>query len=108
MKQGPRTSLSPPRQNADNGRTAHPQRLRLVLADDYEPMRALLSAWLQQSDAIELIGAAGDGREAVELAVAAHADAVLLDIDMPRCDGVRAAEALRATLPGASIMLFSR
>jgi CheY-like chemotaxis protein len=91
----------------NGGRAADRRRLRLVLADDCEAMRALLSACFERWDAIELVGAVGDGQEAVRLALGSRADVVLLDVEMPVCDGVRAAEALRLGLPGATVILLT-
>jgi DNA-binding NarL/FixJ family response regulator len=66
--------------------------IRVLLADDQELVRAGFQALLDAQDGIEVIGAAADGREAVELARKLKPDVVLMDIRMPVLDGLQATQ----------------
>jgi DNA-binding NarL/FixJ family response regulator len=66
--------------------------IRVLLADDQELVRAGFQALLDAQEGIEVIGAAADGREAVELARKLKPDVVLMDIRMPVLDGLQATQ----------------
>lgn len=80
--------------------------IRVLLADDEVMIRAGVRAILATDPGIEVVAEAGDGREAIELAAAHRPDVALLDIRMPRLDGLAAAaEIVRATPAVAVAML---
>jgi DNA-binding NarL/FixJ family response regulator len=64
--------------------------IRLLIADDQELVRTGFRLFLQTQDGLEVVGEAGDGREAVERARELRPDVVLMDIRMPHMDGVEA------------------
>lgn len=80
---------------------------RLFIADDHEPTRALLRALLGFVPNVELVGEAADGEAAVRGAVELAADIVLLDVNMPRLDGIAAAELIRSYRPQARVILHT-
>jgi DNA-binding NarL/FixJ family response regulator len=64
--------------------------IRIVIADDQPLVRTGFKALIEPAPDLEVVGEAGDGREAVRLAKAARADLVLMDIRMPVLDGLAA------------------
>jgi DNA-binding NarL/FixJ family response regulator len=64
---------------------------RVLIADDHIPTRDALSAFLSSSGNLEIVGEAADGNEAVEMVATCHSDVILLDLSMPRMNGVEAA-----------------
>lgn len=70
--------------------TDTPPPLRIILADDHTVMRAGLVALLSSEPTVEIVGEAGDGREAVRIVERLRPDVALLDLRMPVLDGVGA------------------
>ncbi|WP_243074124.1 response regulator transcription factor [Microbacterium sp. SS28] len=64
--------------------------IRLVIADDHPVVRTGLVGLLSDEPGFEVVGEAADGDDAVRLAAATHPDVVLMDLRMPRTDGVTA------------------
>ncbi|MBB3037897.1 response regulator [Hoyosella altamirensis] len=64
--------------------------IRVLLADDYEPLRTALRFVLDAADDILIVGEAADGHSAVTNARALRPDVVLMDVQMPRVDGIDA------------------
>ena len=79
--------------------------IRLLLAEDHPVVRAGLERLLANEDDIELIGAAVDGAEAVELALRLLPDVVLMDISMPIKNGIEATRDIVAAGDGATRVL---
>jgi len=71
--------------------------LRVLIADDQQLVRAGFRLILSEQDGIEVVGEAVDGVEAVSLAKSLHPDVVLMDIRMPRIDGIEATRRIVAT-----------
>jgi DNA-binding NarL/FixJ family response regulator len=83
------------------------KRIRVVIADDQTAVREGLELLLGLLDDVEVVGAAGDGDEAVRLVAAHDADVALLDLRMPRCDGVAATVRIRAEHPRTQVVILT-
>ncbi|MEV5595096.1 response regulator transcription factor [Streptomyces sp. NPDC052496] len=81
--------------------------VRVLLADDEAMIRAGVRAILAASPGVEVVAEAADGREAVELALRHRPDVCLLDIRMPRLDGLGAAAELRRALPETAVVMLT-
>jgi DNA-binding NarL/FixJ family response regulator len=81
--------------------------VRVLIADDQRVVREGLSLLLGLLDDVNVVGAAGDGHEAVALAASLHPDVVLMDLRMPRCDGVEATRLLREQDPGVKVVVLT-
>ncbi|MFD8482703.1 response regulator [Kitasatospora sp. NPDC059673] len=81
--------------------------VRVVVADDQTVVREGIVMLLGLLPGITVVGSAADGEEAVRL-VAEHApDVVLMDLRMPRCDGVEATRRVRAEHPGTAVVVLT-
>jgi len=74
----------------------HDDRIRVFLVDDQQMVRAGFRMLIESQPDLEVCGEAGDGREAVESLRATRADVVLMDVRMPRLDGVEATRLITA------------
>ena len=70
--------------------------ITILLVDDHQLVRAGLRALLESVDDLRVVGEAGEGDAAVEMVVAQRPDVVLMDLSMPRVDGVEATRRLAA------------
>jgi len=83
------------------------RKLRILIADDHAVVREGLAAIITVQPDMELAGQAGDGLEAVELARASRPDVILLDLVMPRQDGLAAIQAIKGADPQAHILVLT-
>ncbi|MEU9836658.1 response regulator transcription factor [Streptosporangium sp. NPDC048047] len=81
--------------------------IKVLLADDEAMIRAGVRAVLAVDPEIEVVAEAGDGREAIRLALAHRPDVALLDIRMPRMDGLAAIAELRRAAPGTAVVMLT-
>ncbi|OJF13347.1 response regulator [Couchioplanes caeruleus] len=83
--------------------------IRVLLADDQALIRAGFRMIIDSEPGLEVVAEAGDGREAVELARTARADVVLMDIRMPRMDGLEATRRIAAddNLAGVRVLVLT-
>jgi DNA-binding NarL/FixJ family response regulator len=83
------------------------RKLRVVVADDHEPLRRGVVEMLSTDPAIEVVAEAADGAESVEATARLHPDVLVLDIAMPRLDGVEAARRIAARAPEVGILVLT-
>ncbi|MCE5309900.1 MAG: response regulator transcription factor [Acidobacteriales bacterium] len=81
--------------------------IRIILAGDHVVMRRGLCLLLKQQEDLQVIGEAGDGREAVNLAASLKPDVAVLDITMPNLNGIEAAHEITAKQLGVAIDVLS-
>jgi len=81
--------------------------IRVLIADDHAFFRRGLEAVLGEDIGIELVGQASDGAEAVQLAGEALPDVVLMDIRMPKINGIEAARQMKEVAPSAKIVILT-
>ena len=82
-------------------------RVRVLIADDHALFRQGLRTLLQAAKGIDVVAEAGDGEEAVRLAERWAPDIVLMDVTMPRLDGIEATRRIRAAVPGAQVVALT-
>jgi len=82
-------------------------RPRVLVADDHTMVRQGLVGILKASGEVEVVGEAADGHEAVEKALETRPDVVILDVSMPRLNGIEAARRIRKALPETRILVLT-
>jgi DNA-binding NarL/FixJ family response regulator len=83
------------------------KRIRVLIADDQRVVREGLALVLGLLPDVDVVAAAADGAEAVALAGSLHPDIVLMDLRMPRCDGVEATRLLQEREPGVKVVVLT-
>ncbi len=84
-----------------------PEVIRVVIADDHPVYRDGLARLLSDSGGFDVVGAASDGEEAVALADALAPDVVVMDLRMPRLDGIEATRRITSASPHIGIVVLS-
>lgn len=83
------------------------EKIRVLIVDDHTVVRKGIRALLATEPGIEVVGEAVDGEEAIHRALALRPDVVLMDLVMPKLDGVQATKALREKLPGMKVLVLT-
>ena len=81
--------------------------IRILLADDQTIIREGIKSLLQAHEGLRVVGEAGDGVAACELAKELKPDVVLMDVRMPKMDGVEATRQIKRDMPGTVIIILT-
>src|SRR6266853_4648299 len=100
-----RTKLEPERPNPKV--SGIKQRIRILVADDHPVVRKGLQSCLARQERLRVVGEASDGEEALQKALELAPDVVLLDISMPRKDGLTVTGVLRKAAPQIKVLILS-
>ncbi len=81
--------------------------IRVLIADDHNLVRDSIKAILSNEEDIEIVATAEDGQRAVELSATHQPDVVVMDISMPRLDGLRSTRLIREDAPDTRVVILS-
>jgi DNA-binding NarL/FixJ family response regulator len=81
--------------------------IRVLIVDDHTLFRRGIASLLQQQKGIEVVGEAKDGDEGIQLAQTLKPDVILMDVKMPKRDGIQATQAIREALPDVRIIMLT-
>jgi two-component system, NarL family, response regulator LiaR len=81
--------------------------IKVMIVDDHAVVREGLRAFLDLQEGMQVVGEASDGEHAIEQALALSPDVILMDLVMPRLDGVGAMRELRRTAPDARVIVLT-
>ena len=84
-----------------------PDKIRVLIVDDISETRENIRRMLQFESIIEVVGTAQNGREAIDTAIQAKPDVIIMDINMPDIDGITATEQIRKKVPFTQIIVLS-
>lgn len=80
----------------------------MLVVDDFEPFRAVVSSLLREEKKFQIVAEASDGLEAVQKSRQLQPDLILLDICLPKLDGIKAAEQIREVAPQSEIIFVTQ
>src|ERR1051326_7430577 len=83
------------------------KRIRVLLADDHAVVRQGFKMILAAQPDLEIVGEAGNGREAVELAEKIRPDVIVMDVAMPELNGIEATRRLQSSAPHTRVLALS-
>src|SRR5512142_42459 len=82
-------------------------KIKVLLVDDHQVVRQGLRTFLELHDDMEVTGEAADGEMAVELAAKLHPDVILMDLVMPRLDGIAATSRIKSAQPAVQVIALT-
>ncbi|MBT2705768.1 response regulator transcription factor [Chryseobacterium sp. ISL-80] len=81
--------------------------MKVLIADDHHVVRRGLAFFLRTQEHLEIVGEAGNGKEAVKLAEKLNPDIILMDLIMPEMNGIEATKVIKAKNPDIKIMMLT-
>ena len=81
--------------------------IRVLIADDHAMVREGMLRMFEREKDIEVVGEAGDGEEAVRLAEECKPDVAIMDISMPKLDGIEATKEIKKRCPSVTVLILS-
>jgi NarL family two-component system response regulator LiaR len=81
--------------------------IRVLIADDHAMLREGMRRMFEREKDIEVVGEAGDGEEAVRLAEECKPDVAIMDISMPKLDGIEATKEIKKRCPSVTVLILS-
>jgi two-component system, NarL family, response regulator NreC len=82
-------------------------KIRILLVDDHESFRHVLASFLRAQQGVDLVGEAVDGIDAIDQAYRLQPDLVLMDVHMPRRNGIEATRAIKDHNPRTVVIMMS-
>jgi DNA-binding NarL/FixJ family response regulator len=82
--------------------------VRVLVVDDYVPFRRFVLAELGKSPELQIIGEASDGLEAIQKAAELQPDLIVLDIGLPKLNGIEAGKRIHEVVPGGKILFVTQ
>lgn len=82
-------------------------KIRILLADDHAVVRQGTRELLEREEDLEVVAEAGDGEEAVQLASSQRPDVAIMDIAMPKLNGIEATRQIKANLPATAVLVLT-
>ena len=82
-------------------------RIRVIVVDDYKPWQDCVCSWIEEAQWVQVVGSASDGLEAVQRASELQPDLILLDIGLPKLNGIEAARQIRQCAPKSRILFLA-
>jgi len=82
-------------------------KIRILLAEDHAIMREGVREFIKRETDMEVVGEAGDGEEAVRLAAQLKPDVIVMDIRMPKLNGIEATKQIKSQLPKTAILILT-
>jgi NarL family two-component system response regulator LiaR len=82
-------------------------KIKVLLAEDHVIVREGTREFVQREPDMEVVGEAGDGEEAVKLATKLKPDVVVMDIAMPKLNGIEATKQIKALLPSTAVLILT-
>jgi len=82
-------------------------KIRVVIADDHPLLREAMRNTFERHEDIEIVGEAGDGEEAVKLSSKLKPDIVIMDIVMPKLNGIEATKRIREISPATAVLILT-